>query len=134
WTGGPQLLPRIAPNLTPELQFLAIDDDERLVFASDTEPYLGEVVDGLGDGEVAEDLAAVVEPTAGALSAVVYDSAYVCTQLAMTSADAPDRAEAEGLITEAGDVNLIRGYAMSQQPGGGIRVVMAFENDDQARE
>ena len=134
WTGGPQLLARIAPTLTPELQYLAIDADERLVLASDTQAYLAEVVEGLGDGGVSEELAAVVEPSGGALSAVVYDSAYVCTQLAMSSADAPDQAEAEGLVAEAGDVSLIRGYAMSEQPGGGIRVVMAFENADQARE
>ena len=134
WTGGPQLLPRIAPSLTPELQFLAINADERLVLASDAEAYLAEVADGLGDDEVSEGLAAVVEPSGGALSAVVYDSAYVCTELAMSAADAPDRAQAESLVADAGDVSLIRGYAMSEQPGGGIRVVMAFENDDQARE
>lgn len=131
WVGGPALLPGIAPQLTPELQYLAIDPDERLVLASDTQAYLEQVTGADDDGPT--ELADVVEASGDPLSAVVFDSAYVCTQLAMSAADEPDQAEAEALVEAAGEVNPITAYAMSAQPDGGIRVVLAFENDDQAR-
>ena len=133
WVGGTQLLPQIAANLTPELQYLAIDADEGLVLASDTEGYLGQVTDDLGEADGPEELLDVVEPSGEPLSALLYDSAYVCTQLAMSAADENDRAEAEALLGDAGAVNPITAFAMSAQPGGEIRVVMAFESDDQAR-
>lgn len=131
WVGGTALLPGIAPQLTPELQYLAIDTDERLVLASDTEAYLAQVTSADDDGSAA--LADVVEASGDPLSAVLYDSAYVCTQLAMSAADEADQAEAEALVDAAGEVNPITAFAMSVQPGGGIRVVLSFENDDQAR-
>lgn len=131
WVGGTALLPGIAPQLTPELQYLAIDADERLVLASDTEAYLAQVTGADDDGS--EVLADVVEASGDPLSAVLYDSAYVCTELAMSAADEADQAEAEALVEAAGEVNPITAFAMSAQPGGGIRVVLSFENDDQAR-
>ena len=36
WRGGPDLLPEIGPDLTPELQYVALDADEHLVRTSDT--------------------------------------------------------------------------------------------------
>lgn len=132
WVGGPALLPSIAGNLTPELQHLALDTDERLVLASDTEGYLTQVTDELGDGGPTE-LGDVVDTTGDPLSAVVYSGANVCAGLAMSAADENDQAQAQALLAEAGEVNPITGFAMSQQPDGGIRVVMSFENEDQAR-
>lgn len=133
WVGGGSLLARIGRDLTPELQHLAIDTDERLVIASDTEGYLAQVLDGLGEGELPTDLADTVEPSGDPLSAVAYDSDYVCTQLAMSQADEADQAQAQSLVEGAGEVNPITGFAMSAQPGGGIRVVMAFESEEQAK-
>ena len=40
WRGGSDLLPGIGPDLTPELQYVALDADERLVRTSDTADYL----------------------------------------------------------------------------------------------
>ncbi len=132
WVGGADLLPSIAPDLTPELQFLAIDSDERVLLASDTEGYLSEVTDDLGDGGPTE-LGDVVDTSGEPLSAVVYSGANVCAALAMGTADENDQAQAQSLLEEAGEVNPITGFAMSAQPDGGIRVVMSFENEDQAR-
>ena len=47
--------------------------------------------------------------------------------------DAGDQDQADELIAEAGEVNPVTGFAMSAQPGGDVRVVLSFENDDQAR-
>ena len=74
-----------------------------------------------------------VSASGAPLSASVYDGPYACSALAMSHADSSDQQEADELISEAGEVNPVTGFAMSAQPGGGVRVVMAFENDDQAR-
>ncbi len=41
WGGGQDLLPRIGPDLTPELQYVALLADEGVVLTSDQAPYLG---------------------------------------------------------------------------------------------
>lgn len=133
WVGGPALLPTIASDLTPQLQHLAIDADERLVLASDSEGYLNQVVDELGEGDGPTELGDVVETTGQPLSAAVFSSTYACSQLAMSAADANDQAQAQALLDAAGEVNPVTGFAMSMQPGGTVRVVLSFENDDQAR-
>ena len=51
----------------------------------------------------------------------------------MSSADQADQAQAEELIRSAGEVNPVTGFAMSVQPGRDVRVVLGFENDEQAR-
>lgn len=133
WEGGTDLLPAIAPGLTPQLQHLAFRDDDRLVLASDQAAYLGDVLDGFGDGG-AEALAEVVA-AAGAepLTAVAYDAAYACSALAMSQADAADQQIADDLLAEAGEVNPLTGFVLAELPGGGVRVAMSFESEDQAR-
>lgn len=133
WVGGPALLPTIASGLTPQLQHLAIDADERLVMASDSEGYLDQVIDGFGQGDGPTELGDVVETTGRPLSAAVFSSTYACSQLAMSAADPNDQAQAQALLDAAGEVNPVTGFAMSMQPGGNVRVVLSFENDDQAR-
>lgn len=133
WVGGPALMPTIAPTLTPELQHLAIDADERLVLTSDSEDYLNKVIDELGESDGPTELGDVVETTGQPLSAAVFSSTYVCSQLAMTAADPNDQAQAQALLEAAGEVNPVTGFAMSMQPDGNVRVVLSFENDDQAR-
>lgn len=133
WEGGADLVARLDTTLTPQLQYLAVHDDERLVLASDTADYLADVVEGLGEG-APEELDGVLgaageEP----LSAVVYAGAHVCGELAMGSADEADQAAADQLLEDAGEVNPLTGYLMAELPGGGIRVAMSFEGEDQAR-
>ena len=52
WQGGDTLLPEIGAELTPELQYVAVDAEAGLVLTSDIEGYLQQVVDGLGDDEL----------------------------------------------------------------------------------
>ena len=133
WSGGESLLPRIGANLTPELQYVALDRDDGLVLTSDSSAYLEQVVDDLGDDEIPGPMQDVVAASGDALTATVYDGDEACAALAMTQADADDRATAERLVEEAGRVNPMTAYAMSVQPGGHVRVVLAFDDDEQAR-
>ena len=123
-------------DLTPELQYVALLADDHLVLTSDTAGYLeGAVSSALGDasGEVDPGLASVVDPTGSALSASVYAGDYACSALAMGQADETDQEQAASLVAEAGEVNPLDGFSMSVQPDGRVRVVMAFETDEQAR-
>lgn len=132
WEGGPDLLARIGGSgLTPELQYLALDADRNLLLASDRSGFLEDTLAEDGDGPAA--VAEVVEASGEPLSAAVYTGDNACAALAMGTADAGDQAQADRLVDDAGEVNPVTGFALSAQPDGGIRVVMSFETEDQAR-
>lgn len=134
WLGGPDLLSTLGSELTPELQYLALDADEHLLLASDTADYLAGAVDDAEAGDAApEELRTVVAASSEAVSASVYTGSYTCSALAMSQADPASQSEAEALVEAAGKVNPMTGFAMSVQPDLGVRVVMSFENDEQAR-
>jgi hypothetical protein len=133
WLGGSALLPTIGADLTPELQYVALDAAEHLVLTSDNEGYLEQAVGSLGEGELPAGMRDAIAASGEPLSASVYDGPYTCSALAMAHADRSDQQEADQLIHQAGEVNPIDGFAMSAQPGGEVRVAMAFENGDQAR-
>lgn len=133
WTGGAELLAEIGTTLTPELQHVALDAEDRLVLTSDNQEYLERAVDEIGDAELPDGLQAVVAASGDALSAALYDGPHACSALAMSRADRSDQAEGERLVEEAGDVNPLTGFAISAQPGGQVRVTMGFEGEEQAR-
>lgn len=133
WRGGEALLPEVGANLTPELQYVALDADDGLVLTSDTAGYLDEVIDGLGDGDLPDGMEEVIAGSGEPLSAAVYSGDYACSALAMSHADASDEEQADQLVEQAGDVDPVTGFAMAAQPGGDVRVVMSFADDDQAR-
>jgi hypothetical protein len=133
WMGGDTLLPEIGADLTPELQYVALDVDRGLVLTSDTAGYLAQVVDGLGDDQISEQQRSVISGSGEPLSAVVYDGDHVCSALAMSQADDDAQGTASRLIGEAGTVDPMTAFAMSVQPGGHVRVVMAFADERQAR-
>ena len=132
WLGGETLLPTISSDLTPELQYVALDADRHLVLTSDNAGYLESAVAG-SDGGGPEGLDAVVDASGEPLSASVYDGDYTCSALAMSHADPSEQQQAAELVRTAGKVNPIDAFAMSAQPDGHVRVAMGFENDDQAR-
>ena len=76
----------------------------------------------------------MVDAEGAALSASVATGDQACSALAMTDADPADRTRASELVEQAGGVHPLTGFAIAAQPGGGVRVAMAFETDDQARE
>lgn len=133
WSGGSGLLPEIGADLTPELQYVALDADEHLVLTSDNKAYLQQTVDHLGDGSIPDGMQDVVAASGSPLSAAVYDGPYACSALAMGHADPSAQREADQLVAEAGEVNPVTGFAMSAQPGGDVLVALGFETDDQAR-
>jgi hypothetical protein len=140
WAGGPDLLSRIAPDLTPELAYVVLLPDDHLVLTSDQEPYVRTAVDAVrGDGPRVSGLDAVADDVGSPLSAAVYAGDYACGALAMAQADATDQAEAAQRIAQAGTVDPYLAFAMARVPsdgevgGGLVRVAMQFESDDQAR-
>jgi hypothetical protein len=133
WTGGDTLLPSLGADLTPELQYVALDAHDNLVLTSDTAEYLQQTVDGLGDQELPQGMRDAITASGDPLSAAVYSAQFACSALAMSQADPSDEKAAEQLIAVAGKINPVTGFAMSVQPGGHVRVVLSFEDDDQAR-
>lgn len=134
WAGGPDLVASIGGGLTPELSYVVLAADERLVLASDKESYVVEALAAVtGDEGGPEDLADVTETVGRPLSAAIYGGDYACGALAMARADADDQDQADELIAAAGGVDPYRAFAMGSTPGGGVRVVMEFADDEQAR-
>lgn len=134
WEGGPDVLAEISPDLTPELQYVALDADRQLIVTSDRAGYLDQAMETVtGDGDQLEGFDDLAEATGEPLSAAIYSGTVACQALAMSAADQADQAQADELIQSAGEVNPLTGFAMSVQPGRNIRVVLGFENDDQAR-
>jgi hypothetical protein len=134
WRGGGDLLARIGPQLTPELQYFAVLEDQGLVLTSDRAGYLAEAVEAAtGDADTVSGLDDVVAGAGEALAASVYSGGYACEALAMAGADDDDQAEGEALVERAGEVNPMTAFAMAARPGGDVRVAMSFESDEQAR-
>jgi hypothetical protein len=134
WRGGPDVVARAGGTLTPELQHWVLLEDERLVVTSDTESYAAvAAAAAVGDGERVRGLGDVVVPTGRPRAAVVYSGGYACEHLAMAQADGPDQEQAAALVREAGTISPLTGFALSVQPGGGVRVALTFETDTQAR-
>ena len=134
WAGGADLLARVGPELTPELQFFALLPDAGVVLTSDTQGYLEEAVKAAtGETEHLTSVDDVVEAAESPLVAAVFTGAYACEHLAMAAADDTDQAQAEELVRLAGGVHPLREFAMATQPGGDLTVSMAFESEDAAR-
>lgn len=135
WIGSPELLLDIG-SLTQEMAYLRIDEEHRVLAASDVQDYLGtwqktQRGDDRGDG-IADALAAYDDEDAP-LAGVAFSGDYVCGELAMSKADDADQTEAAELIADAGEVHPLRGYGMAALAGGSVRVAMAFESEDAAR-
>jgi hypothetical protein len=134
WRGGADVLARVGPGLTPELQHVALLADEGVVLTSDQVAPLEAAVAGVrGDADTLESVDDVVGAIGSPLSAGVFTGGYACERLAMASADADDQAEADALLEAAGEVHPMTGFAMGLRPGGDVRVAMSFEDDDAAR-
>ncbi|WGX97665.1 hypothetical protein [Nocardioides sp. L-11A] len=132
WRGGVDLLEGLGGPVTPELAAVAIDEDAGVVAGSDDPDFLeqrGDLARGFTDDGVSD----VVEAVGPALSASVATGDQACSALAMTDADPADRTRATELVEQAGGVHPLTGFAIAAQPGGDIRVAMAFEKDDHAR-
>jgi hypothetical protein len=134
WQGGEDLLNSIGPDLTPELQFVALDAADHLILTSDSAAYLAQAVSDADAADGPTDpVQQVVDASGTPLSAAIYDGTYTCSALAMGHADSADQDAGEKLLQQAGRVNPVEAFAMSMQPSRHVRVAMAFESSDQAR-
>ncbi|MFT4286266.1 hypothetical protein [Nocardioides sp.] len=115
-------------GIAPEFSYLAIRDG--VLFASDDAAYLASVLDA--DDSPAEPIAAVVSAIGDPLSALVYGGDYACGHLAMSQADDVDQAQAAALLREVDGVDPMTAFAMAAEPGGAVRVAMAFEGHARA--
>ncbi|MEQ6901613.1 hypothetical protein [Nocardioides sp. YIM 152588] len=143
WDGGGERLAGIGP-VTPELTYLRIDDEHRVLAASDQRATVA-ALDGSvrGDedttaGTSSDGSAGGVSAAVGALgdvrAAAVYSGDYACVALSMTQADTDDQAEAARLVDEAGGVHPLDGFAIGTAGDGDLRVALALESEEAARE
>jgi hypothetical protein len=134
WRGGEDLVASISPALSGELQYVALDREDSLVLTSDSSSFLTVAAAAVrGDGARATGFDAVVDDAGEPLSSAVYDGDYACGALAMAHAGAADQAQARQLLAAAGEVNPFAAFAMSDEPGGTIRVAFEFADDAAAR-
>jgi hypothetical protein len=134
WFSTESQIAGIGGTLSPQFNYLALDDSRHLLMASDNAAYLAESVRGLDDSPpddqgVTDVAAAVGTP----LTAAVYSGAQACKALAMAQADDDDQATADQLVAAAGGVHPLSGFAMASEPSGHVTVALGFEADDQAR-
>ncbi|HET9841580.1 MAG TPA: hypothetical protein VFQ01_06205 [Nocardioides sp.] len=134
WLGGEDLLARISPSLSGELQYVALDADDSLVLTSDSAAYLKVAMDAVrGRSGTASGLGDVVANAGEPLSSAVYTGDYACGALAMAHAGGADRAQATQLLAAAGQANPYSAFAMSDEPDGTVRVAFQFDSDEVAR-
>ena len=136
WRGGIDLVSRIDPTISPELQYVVLLADQHLVVYSDTSSYAAVA------GKAARGDAASIGPTVweltGALgspaNAMIWAKDFACEDLAMSSADDDAQAEADTAVREAGGVSTLTGLAMAMDPDRSLHVVEQPAQADQATE
>lgn len=133
WVGGPDVLARVGPGLTPELQHMVVLDDGRLLLTSDNAGYLEQAAGAVkGDREQVEGLGDVAEALGDPVTAVLYTGPHACEKLAMAQADADAQAEADQLVEAAGGVHPLTAFGMGAVAGGEVRVALEVEDPDDA--
>lgn len=120
-------------ELTPEFVNLQLDEDERVLVASEDPAFLAQWSETQRGEDVDDGLGDVVPELRAPVSAVLYSGDHVCGALSMGQADTTDIRQGNQLLSDAGEVHPIRGYAMVALPGGSAEVLMAFETDEHAR-
>ncbi len=138
WNGGIDLVAGLDPTLSPEVQYIALLEDEGLVVTSDNPSYAEKAAKvASGDGASAAsvdgvtDMAAQLEEPANAM---VWTGDFACEDLAMSRADKADQTRAEELVRDAGGVTPLDGLMMGMLPNRTLRVVAHFEEGDRAEE
>ena len=134
WAGSADLVATLDPSLTPVFQNVAVLEDRGLVLLSDRADAVTRAADvARGDAEPLDEPGLVAE-AGEPVTAVLWASDFACEDLSMSSADAEDQRVAQGLVQDVGGVSPVTGLVVGRQAGGTIRVVLEFEDDDQASE
>ena len=139
WNGGPDLLSTIDPELTPELQYVALLRGRHTIVASDKLAYARtatDIANGHGDS-LSEEVAStndMVGKVGTPVAAILWAKDFACSDLAMTQASASDRRRADQLIAAAGKTSALSGLIMALSPGRTVTIGEQFESGEQARE
>lgn len=123
----------VTSELVPELYFLSLDREAGIVIGSDTADGIDTAVAAeraAASGPIADDVLATV---ATPVTALLLTGEQACTALAMAGADTDEQAAGNLLVAAAGKVNPIADFGIARDADGGVRVVLGFENDEQAR-
>jgi hypothetical protein len=132
WDGGASVVSGIG-DISPQLSYIGIDADDHLLVASDKADYVVSWHGSTRGDDLSDGIGQAAATMGDTVSASVYSGDYACGELAMTHAGNDDRVRAQQLITQAGEVGPYEGFAIGLLPGGGMRVAMAFDTDEQAR-
>ncbi len=137
WEGGVDVVARLDPTITPELQYVALLADQGLVVTSDLPEFAATSARvAAGDGasfssvDGVEDLAGHLDDP---VNAMLWGQDFACTDLAMSSADDDAQTEADTRIAQVGGVTPLAGLAMAMSPDRSLRVVEHFEDSERAR-
>ncbi|HEY3016605.1 MAG TPA: hypothetical protein VGJ41_15930, partial [Nocardioides sp.] len=79
-----------------------------------------------------DDLVSQAGDDTDVLAGVVFADDFACTTLAMSQASDEDQQVAQDLLEDAGKLNPLHGLLVAALPDRRLRVVMGFENGDQA--
>jgi hypothetical protein len=137
WQGGPDLVARVDPTLTPLLEHVAVLSDPGLIVLSDTPAYVARTVDTItaesgGMGGLA-DVAATAVPLDGAITAIVHRRPRACAVTSYETASPSDRALAAARIADVGGIRPHEGLGFAVQPSDrGLELVVAMHFDTAA--
>jgi hypothetical protein len=138
WKGGVDLVAKLDPTLTPELQYVVLLKKQGLVVSSDEESYAASaaaVASGDGDNLASTGRVDGLDDSLGhAANAMVWSGDFACQDLAMSQADNESQDEADALVKKAGGVTPVSGLAMSMLANRTLRVAEHFENGGEARQ
>lgn len=138
WSGGVDLVSAIDPTITPELQYVAVLDDQHLVVTSDTLGYARTAVKAAtGDGPALDELASVRDlagRTGEPAAATLWTRDFVCDDLSMSQADPDTQQQAQSAIAKAGRISPMTGMALALSPDRELTAVELFESGAQAKE
>ena len=136
WVGGPDLVARIDPSLTPVEQNVAVLANQHLVLMSDNANYVGIAADTVrGKGDSVLDVPGVSDLASAAgdpVNAVQWASTFACEDLSMGTASQEDQRVGEQLVARAGGIAPLSGLVMARQTSGDITAGMYFETSDEA--
>lgn len=134
---GPDVVAAISPGLTPQLGYLALLPDEKLIVTSDSSRYTTLTLDVIrGDRDSLYDMEGV-QPLAEGLAddtvvAVLELGNRACVGSGFGTAAASDRKLARQRIAEVGGIHPLTGLGLATDPDGVLTVAMQFADGDQA--
>lgn len=131
WKGGADVLTD-AGVAAPEVQHVAVLEDEGLILASDDAGYLRDAVPVARGDEDGLDVAALADPIETPMAAVLLTNGRVCEELSTDQADGDAQATRDELVRQVGGVERLESYLVARLPGDELDVVFGYADDEAA--